>query len=74
MDNAGSAAMISNWRDVLAVYAVRTTTDASSPDEVATLTEEKLDILRQIFQGYERHLLLGEPSQATRYRSDTVTS
>ena len=24
MDNAGSAAMISNWRDVLAVYAVRT--------------------------------------------------
>ena len=49
MDNAGSAAMISNWRDVLAVYAVRTTTEASSPDEVATLTEEKLDILRQIF-------------------------
>ncbi len=41
MDNAGSAAMISNWRDVLAVYAVRTTTDASSPDEVATLTEVK---------------------------------
>lgn len=41
MDNAGSAAMISNWRDVLAVYAVRTTTDNASPDEVATLTEEK---------------------------------
>ena len=49
MDNAGSAAMVANWRDVLAVYAVRTTTDALSPDEVATLTEEKLDILRQIF-------------------------
>ena len=49
MDNAGSAAMVANWRDVLAVYAVRTTTDASSPDEVATLTEEKLNILRQIF-------------------------
>ena len=49
MDNAGSAAMVANWRDVLAVYAVRTTTDAASPDEVATLTEEKLDILRQIF-------------------------
>lgn len=50
MDNAGSAAMISNWRGVLAVYAVRTTTDASSPDEVATLTEEKLDVLRQIYR------------------------
>ena len=49
MDNAGSAAMISNWRDVLAVYAVRTTTDNASPDEVATLTEEKMKILREIF-------------------------
>ena len=49
MDNAGSAAMISNWRDVLAVYAVRTTTDNVSPDEVATLTEGKMEILREIF-------------------------
>lgn len=49
MDNAGSAAMISNWRDVLAVYAVRTTTNNASPDEVATLTEEKMEILREIF-------------------------
>lgn len=49
MDNTGSAAMISNWRDVLAVYAVRTTTNDTSPDEVATLTEEKMDILRKIF-------------------------
>ena len=49
MDNAGSAAMISNWRDVLAIYAVRTTTNDTSPDEVATLTEEKMDILRKIF-------------------------
>ena len=49
MDNAASAAMISNWRDVLAVYAVRTTTDNASPDEVATLTEEKMEILREIF-------------------------
>lgn len=49
MDNAGSAAMISDWRDVLAVYAVRTTTDNASPDEVATLTEEKMEILREIF-------------------------
>lgn len=49
MDNAGSAAMISNWRDVLAVYAVRTTTDNALPDEVATLTEGKMEILREIF-------------------------
>ena len=49
MDNAGSAAMVSNWRDVLAIYAVRTTTDDTSPDEVATLTDEKMQILREIF-------------------------
>ena len=49
MDNAGSAAMVADWRDVLAVYAVRTTTDNASPDEVATLTEEKMEILREIF-------------------------
>ena len=49
MDNAGSAVMISNWRDVLAIYAVRTTTDDTSPDEVATLTDVKMQILREIF-------------------------
>ena len=49
MGNAGSAAMVSNWRDVLAIYAVRTTTNDTSPDEVATLTEEKMEILREIF-------------------------
>ena len=49
MDNAGSAAMISNWRDVLTIYAVQTTTNDTSPDEVATLTEEKMEILREIF-------------------------
>lgn len=49
LDNAGNAAMIANWRDVLAIYAVKTTTDADSPDEVATLTEQKMTILRDIF-------------------------
>ena len=49
MDIADSAAISYNWRDVLAVYAVRTTTDNASPDEVATLTEEKMEILREIF-------------------------
>lgn len=49
LDNAGNAAMIANWRDVLAIYAVKTTTDADSPDEVATLTEQKMTLLREIF-------------------------
>ena len=48
MENAGSAAMISNWDDVLAIYAVRTTTKDDAV-EVATMTEEKLEVLREIF-------------------------
>ena len=72
MDNAGSAAMISNWRDVLTVYAVRTTTDNASPDEVATLTEEKLDILRQIFWDMNAISYWVETISGDKDESDTV--
>ena len=72
MDNAGSVAMVANWRDVLAVYAVRTTTDASSPDEVATLTEEKLDILRQIFWDMNAISYWVETISGDKDESDTV--
>lgn len=72
MDNAGSAAMVANWRDVLAVYAVRTTTDAASPDEVATLTEEKLDILRQIFWDMNAISYWVETISGDEDESDTV--
>ena len=72
MDNVGSAAMISNWRDVLAVYAVRTSTDNASPDEVATLTEEKLDILRQIFWDMNAISYWVETISGDKDESDTV--
>ena len=72
MDNAGSAAMVVNWRDVLAVYAVRTTTDAASPDEVATLTEEKLDILQQIFWDMNAISYWVETISGDEDESDTV--
>ena len=49
MDNDGVAAMLGNWNDVLAVYAVRITTDGASPLDAATMTPEKLDILRGVF-------------------------
>ena len=72
MDNAGSAAMVANWRDVLAIYAVRTTMDAASPDEVATLTEEKLDILRQIFWDMNAISYWVETISGDEDESDTV--
>ena len=49
LDNAGVTAALSNWRDVLAVYAVRVTTDSVNPSDVLTLTAEKQAILRATF-------------------------
>lgn len=38
-----------NWKDVLAVYAVKTTS-SENPLEVVTLNKEKMDLLREIMQ------------------------
>ena len=46
LEMSGSRAV---WPDVLSVYAVKVTTDEENPQEVATLTEEKEAILREIF-------------------------
>ncbi len=37
-----------DWKDVLAVYAVKTTTSEDNAFEVVTINEEKLDLLRDI--------------------------
>ena len=37
------------WKEVLAVYAVKTTSDPNNPMEVASMTEEKKELLRDIF-------------------------
>ena len=42
-------AVADNWRNVLAVYAVRVTTDEISATEVVTIDDEKMGILREIF-------------------------
>lgn len=40
---------ISNWQEILAVYAVRTTSDPSNGMEAATLDDQKVGILRNVF-------------------------
>lgn len=74
LDNAGSAAMVSNWADVLAVYAVRTSTDPIAPEEVATLTEAKLSSLREIFWDMNviSHWLEIIPGDEEEGESDTI--
>lgn len=37
------------WPEVLAIYAVKTTTDPDNPQEVASITDEKIELLREIF-------------------------
>ncbi|MBQ4545880.1 MAG: CHAP domain-containing protein [Oscillospiraceae bacterium] len=46
LEMSGSRAV---WKEVLAVYAVKTTTDPINGQEVATITDEKKEILRKIF-------------------------
>ena len=37
------------WPEVLAIYAVKTTTDPDDPQEVASISDEKIELLRDIF-------------------------
>ena len=49
MQEGMEAAMLQNWRNVLAVYAVKVSTDEENGLEVMTMDEEKLQLLREIF-------------------------
>lgn len=46
LEMSGSRAV---WPEVLSVYAVKTTTDPDNPQEVASVTEEKKQLLKDIF-------------------------
>ena len=46
LEMSGSRAV---WPEVLAVYAVKTTTDPNHPQDVASITDEKKELLREIF-------------------------
>ena len=46
LEMSGSRAV---WPDVLAVYAVKATTDPSDPQEVATIDDSKKELLKEIF-------------------------
>jgi len=37
------------WKEILAVYAVKTSTDPDNPLDVITLDDEKIDLLRTVF-------------------------
>ena len=49
MQEGMEAVMLQNWRNVLAVYAVKVSTDEEHGLDVITMDEEKLQLLREIF-------------------------
>ena len=57
----------SNWKDVLSIYAVKTTTDENNPMEVATVDENKKAILSSIFWD------MNGISKSVETRTETVT-
>ncbi len=46
LEMSGSRAV---WREVLSIYAVKTTTDPDNPQEVASMNDEKKQLLKNIF-------------------------
>ena len=54
IDNAGSATMVANWNEVLAVYAVLVATNPENPTEVVTLDDEKIEKLKTVFWDMNR--------------------
>ncbi len=57
----------SNWKDVLSIYAVKTTTDENNPMEIATVDENKKSILSSIFWD------MNGISKSVETRTETVT-
>ena len=63
LEMSGSRAV---WKEVLAVYSVKTTTDPDNPQEVATMDDNKKQILTDIF--WE----MNEISSRTESKTETV--
>lgn len=57
----------SNWKDVLSIYAIKTTTDENNPMEIATVDENKKAILSSIFWD------MNNISKSVETRTSTVT-
>jgi len=63
LEMSGSRAV---WPEVLSIYAVKTTSDPDNPQEVATITPEKEQLLKDLF--WE----MNEISHRTETRTETV--
>lgn len=67
LEMSGSRAV---WPEVLAVYAVRTTTDPDNPQEVATMDDAKKELLKEIFWAMNE---VGHSTSTTTHSNVTET-
>lgn len=65
LEMSGSRAV---WKDVLAIYSVKVNTDENNSQEVATMNEEKKELLKDIF--WEMH----EINSSTQTKTETVVT
>ena len=63
LEMSGSRAV---WPEVLSIYAVKTTSDPDNPQEVATITPEKKQLLKDLF------LEMNEITHRTETKTETV--
>lgn len=69
MEVDGASGMTINWKDVLAVYAVKTTTSTENAYEVVTMDDVKMDLLRTVISDMNQISCVVEQRQV----SETVT-
>lgn len=68
LEMSGSRA---RWQEVLAIYAVKTTTDQDNAQEVATMDEGKLELLRSVFWDMHEISTTMETKTVTEYTETT---
>ena len=70
LEMEGSGNISIDWKDVLAVYAVKTTTSADNAYEVATMDDIKMDLLRDVISDMNQISCIIVPTVV----SETVTT
>ncbi|MBE6719067.1 MAG: CHAP domain-containing protein [Ruminococcaceae bacterium] len=60
-----------NWKDIIAIYAIKTNTDADNPQEIATIDENKKGIISDIF--WDMNTITTQTETKTEEKVETTT-
>ena len=74
MEVEGGASMAINWKDVLAVYAVKTTTSTENAYEVVTMDDVKMNLLRDVISDMNKITCIVVPTVVSETVSETDES